>query len=78
MMNNARLKSVQAGACWNNIKLWNEIHLVVRHGKSTNNDIQEGESYISEHVQINQQLILNRSSKSTKKGGSERRCLTKY
>jgi hypothetical protein len=43
MMNNARLKSVQAGACWNNIKLRNEMHLVVRHGKSANNDIQEAE-----------------------------------
>jgi len=53
-MNNASLKSMQAGACWNNIKLRNEVHLVVRHGKSTNNDIQEGASYISDHAQINQ------------------------
>jgi len=54
MKNNARLKSVQAGACWNNIKLGKEIHLVVGHGKSANNDIQEAESYIGQHVQINQ------------------------
>jgi hypothetical protein len=54
MKNNARLKCVQAAACSNNIKLRNEIHLVVRHAKSANNDIQEATRYISEHAQINQ------------------------
>jgi hypothetical protein len=79
MKNNAKLNSVQVRACLNNIKFRNEIHMVVRHGKSANNDIQEAESYISEYAQINQYLIvLHRSSKSIKKGCSERRRLTKY
>jgi hypothetical protein len=60
MKNNARLNSVQAGACLNNIKFRNEIHLVVRRSKSATRTKKQRVTSVSMH----KLTVLNRFSKS--------------